>query len=280
MPNIFNYINYRAYLLDFYKEKKSANPGFSFQLIANKAGFKSKSFFPHVIGGKKNLSKESLFKLNSVLNLSDKSFSYLCDIVAFEQARTPKEKNYYFSRITEYSERNQAKMLLQEQYEFYSRWYHNTIRELACLVDFKDDYRLLGRLVKPAISARQARASVQLLLKLGLLERKGQGYKMTERNITTGDQIRSLAVHNFHLQNFAIAGESLNSCPSELRDISCLVSGLSPEGYETVRKEIQAFRKKLVSIISHDKPSQRVYHISFFLFPTSENIEQRSKKHE
>jgi uncharacterized protein (TIGR02147 family) len=278
MPNIYNYINYRTYLRDFYREKKALNRTYSFQFIANKAGFKSKSFFPNVLDNKKNLSKESLFKLNSILNLSDKSFSYLTDLVAFDQAKAPKEKNYYFSRIAEYSERNSAKMLLQEQYEFYSKWYHNTIRELVCITDFKEDYGFLGRLVKPTISAREARASVKLQLKLGIIERKEGRYRMVDRSITTGDEIRSLAVHNFHLQNFAVAGESLNTCPADLRDISCLIAGLSDEGFGIVKKEIQAFRKKLVSIIERDKPSQRVYHISFHLFPTSENVQIHRKK--
>ncbi len=53
MPNIFNYMDYREFLEDFYDEQKSANKAFSYQYFANKAGFKSKSFIKLVIDGKK-----------------------------------------------------------------------------------------------------------------------------------------------------------------------------------------------------------------------------------
>jgi len=33
MPNIFEYMDYREYLEDYYLEKKRANPAFSFQVF-------------------------------------------------------------------------------------------------------------------------------------------------------------------------------------------------------------------------------------------------------
>jgi uncharacterized protein (TIGR02147 family) len=61
MPNIFNYLNYRDFLKDYYEEHKAKSPCFSYKYLANKAGFKSKSFFHEVITGKKNLSKDSMY---------------------------------------------------------------------------------------------------------------------------------------------------------------------------------------------------------------------------
>ena len=67
MPNIFNYMNYRDYLLAFYHEKKAIDKGFSYQVMAEHAGFRSKSFIKLVIDGKKNLAPESLMKLKIAL---------------------------------------------------------------------------------------------------------------------------------------------------------------------------------------------------------------------
>jgi len=68
MPNIYDYVNYRDFLRDFYREKKTENPSFSYQQFARSAGFGSKSFLPHVIEGKKNLSDDSLFRLKTVVS--------------------------------------------------------------------------------------------------------------------------------------------------------------------------------------------------------------------
>jgi uncharacterized protein (TIGR02147 family) len=72
MPNIFAYFNYRDFLRDYYIEQKSINPAISYRYLALKAGFKTKSFIPHVIEGKKNLSKDSIYKLAMALKLEKK----------------------------------------------------------------------------------------------------------------------------------------------------------------------------------------------------------------
>ena len=96
MVNIFKYTSYRKYLLDFYNERKAKKPTFSYQVFANKAGFKSKSFIKLVIDGKKNLTKESAFKINKVLKLDHKPFSYFEDLIAFNRAKSLKLRNYFF----------------------------------------------------------------------------------------------------------------------------------------------------------------------------------------
>ena len=143
MPNIYNYLNYREYLEDFYNERKKGDSTFSYQVFADKAGFKSKSFIKLVINSRKNLSKASIPKINRVLKLKEKAFSYFCDLIAFNHAKKLSERNRYFQRLSGYNQRNRAKMVLAQQYDFYQKWYHNTIRELVAQVDFNEDYAKL-----------------------------------------------------------------------------------------------------------------------------------------
>jgi uncharacterized protein (TIGR02147 family) len=273
MPNIFDYLSYREFLRDCYAEQKAEAPFKSYSYLAEKAGFKSKSFIPHVIEGKKNLSKESIYKIARTLKLDKKAFSYFEDLVAFNQATTLEQRNYFYARLSEYNRRNTARVVQKRQFEFYSRWYHNTIRELVTIVDFKDDYKLLARMIRPNLTARQARDSVQLLVKLGLIEKKQGRYTQTDRAITTGDEIAALAILNFHVQNLALAAEQVSVCPSAERDISAMVVGLSARGFKTIKEEIQSFRKRIADIVEQDQPAERVYHINFQLLPTSERME-------
>lgn len=273
MPNIFAYMNYRDYLRDYYLEEKSRNPAFSFQVFANRAGFKSKSFLKLVIDGRKNLAKDSLAKMGNALKLGQKAFSYFEDLVAFNQTGSIKLRNFYFEKLAAYNPRSPGRLVLRDQYEFYSKWHHNSIRELLDWFDFGEDYALLGKQLHPPISARMANQSVRLLLKLGLIEKKGGRYVQADRIVTTGDEVQSLAVHNFHLQNLVLAGVSLDSVPAQERDVSCLVLGLSHEGFRQVKSEIQMLRKRLLKIAEADSGQERVYHANFQLFPTSRGRE-------
>lgn len=276
MISIFTYFNYREFLQDFYNEQKALNKAFSFQYFANKAGFKSKSFIKHVIDGKKNLTADSIEKLNNVLKLKDKSFSYLTDLVAFNQASTIDQRNFLFGKLSQYNKRNASRVILTQQYDIYSKWYFNAIRELVVTVDFVDDYGRLGKMLKPAITAANARDAVKLLLRLGFIEKKGSRYVQSDPVITTGDEVRSLTISNFHIQNLALAASSIETVESSVRDISCVVLGLSDDGFNLVKTEIQKFRKKLLDIAASETKVNRVYHINFQAIPVSEDVNEKN----
>lgn len=279
MPEIYEYLDYREFLRDYFNAQKAKSPYFSYKYLANKAGFKSKSFFHEVLNGKKNLSRDSIFALRNVLGLTDKAFSYFELLVAFNQAVDHKQKDHFFHQLVGYNSRNKARLFTRAQYEVCSHWYHMTIREVATIADFKEDYERLGKMLHPSISARKARQSIRLLLKLGLLRKSGKNgrYEQTDRLVTTGDEVHSLAVHNFHLQNMALAAESIDTVPRRQRDISSVVLGLSAEGFETVKTEIQKFRKKLLEISEKENGINKVYHANFQIFPTTRDIDDENR---
>jgi len=268
MPDIFKYMSYRDYLRDFYREKKSGNPSFSYQSLANIAGFKSKSFIPHVIEGRRNLSEQSVHALYKVLKLSERGTLFFELLVSYDQAKSHRKKEYFFRRLVENGANTASRIMLKNSHEYYSCWYHSTIRELVTIVDFHDDYSLLSQFVRPRISPRQAQQSIKLLEKLGLIKRDKARYVQTDKNLTTGDTVQSVSVENFHLQNLALAAESIDNCPACSRDLSCVVASLSCDGFNQIKTELQNFRRKLVGIINRDENPDRVYHIAMQLFPT------------
>ncbi|MDB5051557.1 MAG: hypothetical protein JWO30_4628 [Fibrobacteres bacterium] len=140
MPVIFDYMNYRDFLRDYYLWRKKATPSFSYMLFARTVGFASKSFLPHVIEGKKDLAQESVFQIGQGLELDLKAMSYFEDLVAFNQSKDPKKRSHF---------------ILSSQMKLFSNWYHSTIRELATVYDFKEDYSALAKMVQPRISTAQ-----------------------------------------------------------------------------------------------------------------------------
>ena len=270
MVSVFDYLDYRKFLKTWFEAKKRENPRYSFRLFADQAGFKSKSFIAHVMDGKANLSENSLFALGKALKLGPKEFAYLACLVRFNQAKDQRQRELYFRELGEKSGSSKARTLLEHEYEFYSKWYHNTVRELVTMVDFNDDFAALGRLLVPPISAARARRSVALQIKLGLIVKRGGRYIQTDKVLQTGDDITSIAVTAFHGQNLDIAREALVRFPIGEREISCVVGGMSEECFKRVKEEIQQFRKKVVAIISSDtRKARRVYHVNFQLFPTA-----------
>ena len=137
MPSIFNYQDYRKFLADYYEEKKISTPSFSYQNFSRRAGFSSKSFVFNVIKGRKTLSRTSVVRMCGAMGLSKTEAAYFENLVYFNQAMNFTERNFYFEKLSairpKTMEASKTRNLRQDQYEFYSQWYHAVIRSLIDL---------------------------------------------------------------------------------------------------------------------------------------------------
>jgi uncharacterized protein (TIGR02147 family) len=139
MVRILDYMNYREYLRDFFKEKKREVRFYSYRLFSLKAGLKSPNFLKLVIKDERNLSKQSVYKFSKALNLSKMETDYFENLVFFNQSKTPDEKDFFLSRITEYLARYDPRKAGKTGYDGCSLWNKPVIRELIGTTDLKDD---------------------------------------------------------------------------------------------------------------------------------------------
>jgi uncharacterized protein (TIGR02147 family) len=282
MTDIFTFTDYRKFLASYYDEKKAEAAAFSYQNFSRKAGFSSKSSVFNVIKGRKNLSKASSLQLAEAMGLKKREATYFETLVSFNQAQNFRERDFFFEQLNairpQSAAASSAKQLRQDQFEFYAKWYHVVIRSLIDAFSFKGDYKRLAALVHPAITARQARASVQLLLRLGLIEKaKDGGFRVTSKVLSTGPEVASLAVQRFHLDTMQLAAQALQRLASEERNISGLTLGISKDAYGKIRDVILECQQKIMDIAEKDARADSVYQLNFHLFPVSKRGIDRSK---
>jgi uncharacterized protein (TIGR02147 family) len=267
-PDIFAYTDYRKYMKDFFLYMKSEKPFFSYQYFAEKAGFKAKSFVHKVIKGERALSNNSVFTIARALNLKGKEIAFFEAMVHFNDSSTASEREYYFTRMQQVDPKNDGIRLHQNQYEYFSKWYHAVIRELVTILPFDGDYQKLGQSVQPPVTARQAIESVALLLELGLIQKVEHSklYQHTSTYITTRDSVVSLAVNKFQRETMELALKAHEDSNRNEQDFSSLTIGISAKGYERIHSELKEFRAYIGKIVADDNPSDRVYQMNFQLF--------------
>ena len=275
MKTIYKYTNYRKYLKDFYEEKKSLE-GYTYRDFAKQAGMNSSSWLMHLIKGSKNLSNETAVKVAKVLGLHKTEIEYFEMLVCFTQAKTNEIKDHYYQKMIALKKRLNIVKISEEHYEYYTKWYHPVIRSLVTKIDFKDDYVMLAKKVLPVITPAEAKKSVILLEKLGFIKKDPSG-KWLQKNlvISTGDEVSSLNVVNYHKQVCKLAEDAFDRSSREWRDISALTLGINKEDFLKIKSEIQAFRKKIMSIAQDSKDADRVYQLNFQFFPTSKLEENK-----
>lgn len=271
MEKIFKYIDYREFLADYYNEKKKTTQFFSYRYFSNKANIKSPVFLKQVIEGERNLTLQAIEKFIGALNLNKKEASFFRHLVQFNQSKTAFEKQEHYSVMLSMIDYVNEHRLTADQYVYFEKWHNSAIRELICLYDFCDDWKLLAKCVRPAIAPRDARQSVQLLLRLNLVKKQKKGtYKQTNAAITSGSDILSLARRSFNSTMLLLARDSNESLPPEARNISGITMGISRPCYEVLLAELAAFKERVISIVNRDEGSSQVYQFNFQLFPLSE----------
>jgi uncharacterized protein (TIGR02147 family) len=274
MPDIAHYVDYRPFLADYYRECKKDNPAFSYQMLSQKAGIKSRGFLHNVIKGRRALSPSNVFGLARAMKLSPAQTEYFDVLVAFTNAATQEERAYQYQRLLAIRGTGRGawtpQILRREQYEFYAKLHHVAVRSLVDLLGFNGDYARLARLVWPPISVAEARRSVALLLKLGLIAKvPGGKYKVTSKSVATPPEVADVTVLGFHAQAGQAALSAISRLPRNKRNVSSVTLGISGKTYERVCEEIQAFRRRLVRMAEEDKEADRVCQLNFQLFPLS-----------
>jgi uncharacterized protein (TIGR02147 family) len=268
MIKIFDYTDYRKFLKDVYEFKKKSNKYFSYQTFATKAGFKTKTYLFKIINGQKALSKRSIFNVAHAIGLNKKETEYFEAMVNFNEAKTVREREHYFNLLQAFNLDKVAVKLRENQFKYFSNWYNAVIRELVTIINFQGDCKRLGLKTRPNITEHQADEALQLLLDLDLIKKGPHGrYVHTERALSTGDEVVSLAVQKFQKEHLKLADRAIDDCPPADRDISTLTVGISREGFEQIKSELQWFRKHLIKIVDKDEPADRIYQMNLQLFP-------------
>jgi uncharacterized protein (TIGR02147 family) len=270
MQRIEFYDDFKTYLHDYYQEQKRRFPHFSYRYFCTKAGLKSPSHFLEIITGKRKLTSKMLDAFIKGMALTDTDARYFTALVGFNQSRNSTQKQEFLLQMRGLKRKVKQALVSTDHYEYYSKWHNVIIRELACLLDWKDDYELLAKSIVPPIKKSEAGASVDFLLRAGFLEKRGKGrYAQANPAITSGPEVCSLGIRSYNRFMAERARQAIDEFPTTERDIQSLTIGISADGYRLIKQEMQEFLHRVVRIVDDDRDPKQVYNVNVHLFPMS-----------
>jgi len=266
--NIFEYTDFRKFLKDYYTEMKERTPYFSYRYFSKLAGFTSPNFLKLVADGKRNLSSEGMQKFVKALKLKAKEARYFRILVLLNQAATPEEKDFYTRQLFKSKVYKMLKPLNKAQYDYYSQWFHIPLRELIGRSDFINDPKWIARQFTPSLSEKDVKDGLETLLKLELIEETDDGsYCKKDHAISTGDEVTSNAVANYHRKMIQMGADSIDKFDPEDREISSLTLGVSKKTSKKIKEMIQDFRKEILGVLEQESEFEDVVQLNFQLFP-------------
>lgn len=266
--SIFHYLDYHRYLRDWFEAAKQKNPRFSLRVFASRAGFRSHNALKMVMQGNRNLTAESALRCARGLRLGRRESEYFSLLVAYVASKDEQERAAVLKKLRQFQEVSQIRSLTPDQFSYYSTWYHAVIRELAVHQDFSGSPKWIAEHLSPQVTVSEVTQSLELLERLGLLKKMSGGkYKQVDKLLTTGPEITSPAVTQYHLAVLDLAKAAIDRIPREKREVSSLTLAVSEAMLPTLKRRIQLFQEEIMRFVSTEKETDVVMQLNFQLFP-------------
>lgn len=269
-PNLYEYRDYRAYLVDWWAHRKKIDRHLSLRAFAQRAGFESFSLYRNVAKGLRNLTPHYLPGFQKALGLNEHERAFFAALVEFTLAVTEEERRVHWESMRLLLPAH-ARRLDERHREFWEEWYHAVVLQALFVLDIADDHASLGRFLTPPIGTIEARRSVKLLSELGLAARDPRGFwKPTGRSLVGGFEAGQIHIRSHQDAMIEKGREALDRFPSSRRLVFGETLSIPAAAEPRLRERIEAFRRDLVEWVLSQDGEDQVVQVNVQYFPLTQ----------
>jgi uncharacterized protein (TIGR02147 family) len=266
--SVFDFKDYRVYLDEAIKLKRSENSSLSFRLISKKIGYSSPNFILLVIQGKRNLTSESIKKISQFLELKTNEKEYFKNLVFLNQSESFEDKLEFSKKLLSTKSASEKTHLTQDLLNYYSSWINIVIREMTLLNNFKADPDWIQKKIHTDVNTKEIKEALQTLINLQLLQKTEQNsYKAVHVDLKTPDELKSEFVRAFHYEMVNKAIQTFTTVDKEFRDITSITVPISIELLPEIKKKISEFRHSIAEAAKNNSQATDVFQLNIQLFP-------------
>ncbi len=271
MQSLFEYLDYRQFLREFYDFQKEKDYYFSFQYISQHVGMDTSSI-AKIFSGKRHIPINKIALFVTLCKLTGTKAEYFESLVYFNRSKSEKEIAVHYENLIKLRSVKGFK-LTATQYKFYSKWYYTAIRAILDLRNYTDEYEEISKLLNPPIKIEQVKLAITFMHKNDIIYTDDDGYlKPTWNHISSGKIGDRQAVHSFQKEMMDMAKRSLNVHHKDERDISSITVSMDKDSMDKIKKIIEECRHSIRKTIDMDKHSNSIYQINFQVFPLTKEI--------
>lgn len=245
-------LDFKTYLQEELILRCNRNPAYSLRSFAKAIGV-SPSFLSKILNGQRRITDEVFHKIATNLNLEP-----------FELEAFKSDENASSTSDMKFRD------LQLEYFKIISDWYHYALIELTNLDGFKSSPEWIAS--KLGITVNQAKAAIDRLLNLELLEMKDGKLRPTSGgNTTTKNDFTDLAFKKMQDDLLKKAISSLWNEDLNKRDHTSISMAINPDDIPEVKKRLTKMRREICKYLERPqkkKPTQ-VYNLSLSFFALS-----------
>ena len=209
MVDVLEYLEYRDFLKDWFAESKKDNPFTSYRYLSQKTGV-DPAWLVRVFQKGGHLNEDSLPVFIRLCKLDDRRAEYFKTLYRFNKTKAKQALSELYYRLMELREM-ETRVLTEPELAYFGSWSCSALRALIGLTKDTSDITKVASHLNPPISQDEARSALEILKKLGLVAPDGNGgWNITDQILSTGGEVKSQAVRNFHRHTIELAQESID----------------------------------------------------------------------
>lgn len=172
-PDVFRYMDCRAFLKDSYAHRKRTERGFSFGKFALRAGV-ARSHLSNVMGGRWLPTPSVAARFARGLGLPVEERECFLALVRYNRARGEEAEDALNALRWLHLNRRSRILSVDQVRTLQAKWHHTVVLQLSCLNGFRADARWISLRTAGKVSPAQSRASLRTLRRLGLIRTRGK----------------------------------------------------------------------------------------------------------
>lgn len=277
MKPIVEYKDYRQYMREFYEERKRSSY-FTWREFASISGFVSPTYLKLVCDGKTRLSKPGVAKVARAMGLEGFDYTYFALLVKFGNAKNEVEKESALQELEREARMNKIRIVDADAIRYYESPMYPIVRELAPLMPAATFGEMASK-IKTAATAVDVREVLQFLVRADLLRRREDGsYEQTQKAVKGSKEAIPFAIRGMNRKMAELAVDSIAGDSADKRHFSSVTMGIDGPTYERISREVDDFRKRIVSMANECQKIDQVYQLNLQVFPLTEKVDVSEAK--
>lgn len=265
------FICYRDYLYHLYSELKSHLGEYSYIKLATDLGFAPTGIIHQIIKGRRNLTTNTGKKIADVIGLKGPERQYFMTLIEHNNSKSPQAREEAFESLLKIKAKTSSGKITDDLLEYVKEWYHPVIREMVGLPNFQSDPVWIAKSLFPAIRTDQARKSLELLERLGMIHfSKGKSSWVQKDDVVQTDhEVRGMIAYRYHLGMIDLGKHAVTASNRAERDISGITFRLAEDKIKKLKEKLYEVQQEILASEETSENTDQIYQINMQLFPVT-----------
>ena len=267
---LFEFTDYRAFLAAYLQSKRLKVPGFTLDRFAQNLGLAAPSSINKVLRGQRHPGPDLVARIAQHFQFNDREERYFRDLITLASKPQDSElRTAAEGRVSQAAKLDGVRVLKAGEFETVSGWYHLALRESLRLRGFTGDLKLIWERFRFPATWKELQQAALNLERLGLMEKDGTRWKITDRRFHTSTDLPSIAIRSFHDSMIENARLSLQKVAPHERYISGSTLAVRKDRFEQAKALIEKFQDEMTALCESDAADE-VFQLNVQFFPLTQ----------